>query len=349
MTKRITIIATAVLAVLAVAAVATARTGKSSDTTITGAGSTFVQPLVAAWTPALGKAFGYTVQYSGVGSGAGVAAITANQVDFGASDAPLSPAQRAACPDCVQIPWALSATAVAYNVPGGPEHLNLDGNTISKIFLGRITSWNDPAIRALNRDAGLPDLKITPVFRSDGSGTSYNFTDYLSSVNAQWKKAIGASTSPAFPAGQGAKGSSGVAGLISRTDGSIGYVDVAYAIKNHIRFAAVRNAAGKFLYPSLRRIQAAAAAFPAVPADNAISIVDPPRSARLAYPISTYTFVIVHRRAEHAAELRKLIFWALTQGQQARFAAKLAFAPMSTVKSVLVAAEKTLKQVRPAS
>ncbi|HET7648601.1 MAG TPA: phosphate ABC transporter substrate-binding protein PstS [Gaiellaceae bacterium] len=346
MTKRITILATAVVAVLVAAAVAT---GRSTDTTITGAGSTFVQPLVAAWTPALGKAFGYGVQYSGVGSGAGIAAITANQVDFGASDAPLSPAQKSACPDCVQIPWALSATAVAYNVPGAPAHLRLDGNTISKIFLGRITSWNDPAIRALNRGASLPNLKITPIFRSDGSGTSYNFTDYLSSVSAQWKREVGASTSPAFPAGQGAKGSSGVAGLIARTDGAIGYVDVAYAIRNHITFAAVRNRAGKFLFPSLRRIQAAAVAFPKVPADNAISIVDPPRSAKLAYPVSTYTYVIVHKKAEHAAELRKLIFWALTQGQQPQFAAKLTFAPMSTVKSVLVAAEKTLKQVRPAS
>jgi phosphate transport system substrate-binding protein len=346
MTKRITFIATAVLAVLVVA---TAATGKSNDTTITGAGSTFVQPLVAAWTPAVGKAFGYTLQYSGVGSGAGISAITANQVDFGASDAPLTPAQKSACPDCVQIPWALSATAVAYNVPGAPAHLRLDGATIAKIFLGRITSWNDPAIRALNRGASLPSLKITPVFRSDGSGTSYNFTDYLSSVSAQWKRQIGASTSPAFPAGQGAKGSSGVAGLISRTDGAIGYVDVAYAIRNHIEFAAVRNAAGTFLFPSLRRIQAAATAFPKVPADNAISIVDPPRSAKLAYPISTYTFVIVRKKAEHAAELRKLIFWAITQGQQPQFAAKLTFAPLSTVKSVLVAAEKTLKQVRPAS
>jgi phosphate transport system substrate-binding protein len=346
MTKRLTILATAVLAVLVAAAAATAR---STDTTITGAGSTFVQPLVAAWTPALGKAFGYTVQYSGVGSGAGIAAITAKQVDFGASDAPLNQAQRAACPDCIQIPWALSATAVAYNVPGAPAHLNLDGNTISKIFLGQITNWSDPAIKALNKGANLPDLKITPVFRSDGSGTSYNFTDYLSSVSPKWKTAIGTSTQPAFPAGQGAKGSSGVAGLISRTNGAIGYVDVAYAIKNHITFAAVRNKAGKFLYPSLRRIEAAALAFPKVPADNAISIVSPPKAAKLAYPISTYTFVIVRKQSAHGSELRKMIFWALTQGQQPQFAAKLTFAKMSTVKTVLVAAEKTLKQIQTGS
>jgi phosphate transport system substrate-binding protein len=342
MKRGLALIATALVALAAVAAAG----AKSTDTTITGAGSTFVQPLVAAWTPALGKAFGYTVQYSGVGSGAGIAAITANQVDFGASDAPLNEAQQSACPDCLQIPWALSATAVAYNVPGAPVHLNLDGATISKIFLGTISNWNDPAIKALNKGANLPDLKITPVFRSDGSGTSYNFTDYLSSVNATWKTKIGTSTQPAFPAGQGAKGSSGVAGLISRTSGAIGYVDVAYAIKNHIKFAAVRNKAGKFLFPSLRRIEAAALAFPSVPANNELHIVSPPKSAPFGYPISTYTYVIVHKKSAHAAELRKMIFWALTQGQTSQFAAKLTFAKMSTVKKVLVAAEKSLKQIQ---
>jgi phosphate transport system substrate-binding protein len=343
MTKPLTILIAAVAAVLVVA---TAATAKSTDTTITGAGSTFVQPLVNAWTPALGSAYGYSVQYSGVGSGAGIAAITNKQVDFGASDAPLSPDQRSACGDCVQIPWALSATAVAYNVPGAPVHVNLDGATISRIFLGQVTNWNDGAIRKLNKGVGLPNLKITPIFRSDGSGTSYNFTDYLSSVNGEWKKKIGTSTQPAFPAGQGARGSSGVAGLISRTDGAIGYIDVAYAIKNHIRFAAVRNRAGKLLYPSLRRIEEAAKAFPKVPGNNELHIVDPPKSAKLAYPISTYTYVIVHRSSSKGAELRKLIFWALTQGQQPQFAAKLTFARMSTVKPVLVAAEKSIKQIR---
>lgn len=343
MTKRLISLVAAVAAVLVAAAAATAKT---DDTTITGAGSTFVAPLVSAWTPALGHAFGYTVQYSAVGSGAGIAAITAHQVDFGASDAPLTPAQQQACPDCVQIPWALSAVAVAYNVPGSPAHVNLDGATLAKIFLGRITSWNDPAIAALNKGASLPNLKITPVFRSDGSGTSYAFTDYLSAVNGDFRSKIGVSTQPAFPAGQGAKGSSGVAGLISRTSGAIGYVDIAYAIANHIRFAAVRNNAGKFLYPSLRRVQAAAMAFPKVPANNELHIVNPPKSAPLAYPISTYTYVMIHKSSSHAAELRKLIFWALTTGQQKQYAARLTFAPMSTVKTVLVAAEKTLKTIQ---
>jgi phosphate transport system substrate-binding protein len=331
-------------ALVALAAVAVAG-AKSNDTTLTGAGSTFVAPLVSAWTPAIGSAFGYTVQYSGVGSGAGVTAVTNNQVDFGASDAPLSPAQISACSDCLQIPWALSAVAVMYNVPGAPTHLNLDGNTISKIFLGQITNWNDAAIKALNKGANLPDMKITPVFRSDGSGTSYAFTDYLSSVNGEWKNKIGVSTQPAFPAGQGAKGSGAVAGLVSRTDGSIGYVDIAYAKANHLHFAAVRNRAGKFLFPSLRRIEAAALAFKKVPSNNELHIVDPPKSAPLAYPISTYTYVMVHQKTAHAAELRKMIFWALTQGQKPQFAAKLTFAPLNTVKAVVIAAEKTLKTI----
>jgi phosphate transport system substrate-binding protein len=327
------------LALLTVAAAG----ARSTDTTITGAGSTFVAPLVSAWTPALGSAFGYTVQYSAVGSGAGIAAVTTRQVDFGASDAPLSPDQATACKGCVQIPWALSATTVAYNIPGAPVHLRLDGATIAKIFMGDISNWNDPAIAALNPGASMPNLKITPVFRSDGSGTSYNFTDYLSAVSATWKSKIGVSTQPAFPAGVGAKGSGGVAGVVSRTAGSVTYVDVAYAIKNHLHFAAVKNAAGKFLFPSLRRISAAAAAFPTVPANNEMHIVNPPKSAPLAYPICTFTYVIVPQQTAHAAELRKLIFWALTQGQTASFAAKLTFAPLT--KSVLVASEKTLKTI----
>jgi len=322
---------------------ATAATANSKDTTITGAGSSFVAPLVSTWTPALGSAFGYSLQYSAVGSGAGIAAITNRQVDFGASDAPMTPDQAGACKGCVQIPWALSATSIAYNVPGAPVHLKLNGKVLAAIFLGKIGNWNDPAIKALNTGSNLPNLKITPVYRSDGSGTTYNFTDFLSAVSPDWKSKVGNSTSVQFPAGIGAKGSSGVTGVVARTDGSITYVDVAYALKNHIRFAAIRNAAGKFLYPSLRRITAAAEAFKKVPANNELHIVNPPASAPTAYPISTYTYAIVPQQTSHAAELRKLIFWALTQGQKSQYTAKLLFAPLP--KQVLVASEKTLKTI----
>ncbi|HVC87983.1 MAG TPA: phosphate ABC transporter substrate-binding protein PstS [Gaiellaceae bacterium] len=339
MKRGVALIAVTALALLTVAAAG----AKSNDTTITGAGSTFVAPLISVWTPALAKAFGYNLQYSAVGSGAGIAAITNRQADFGASDAPLSPDQAAACNGCVQIPWAIAGTAVAYNVPGAPVHLRLNGATIVKIFMGQITNWNDSAIAKLNPGASMPNLKITPVFRSDGSGTSYNFTDYLSSVSPEWKSKIGTSTQPAFPAGVGAKGSGGVTGVVKQTPGGVTYVDTAYALKNHITFAAVQNAAGKFLYPSIRRVQAAAAAFPKVPANNEMHIVNPPKSAPLAYPISTFTYVIVARQSAHAAELRKLIFWALTQGQQAQYTAKLLFVPLP--KAVLVASEKTLKTI----
>ena len=339
MKRGLALVATAAIALTAIAVAG----AKSNDTTIAGAGSTFVSPLVSTWTPALGSAFGYTVQYSGVGSGAGIAAITNRQVDFGASDAPLTPDQATSCKGCVQIPWALSATSIAYNVPGAPTHLNLDGRTISRIFLGQITNWNDAEIKALNKGANLPDLKITPVFRSDGSGTSYNFTDYLSSVNPEWKDKIGVSTQPAFPSGVGARGSGGVAGVVSRTSGSVTYVDVAFALNNHIRFAAVRNAAGKFLFPSLRRIKAAADSFTKVPANNEMHIVNPAKTAQLAYPICTYTYVIVPQQTAHAAELKKMIFWALTQGQKPQYTAKLMFAPLP--KPVLVASERTLKSV----
>ena len=332
-----------IAAVLTALAAAAAISAKSTDTTITGAGSTFVSPLVSVWTPAIGSAFGYTLNYSAVGSGAGIQSISSRQVDFGASDAPLSPDQANACNGCVQIPWALSATSVAYNVPGAPVHLNLSGPVIARIFLGDITNWNDPAIKALNKGANLPDLKITPIFRSDGSGTTYNFTDYLSAVSPAFKSKVGNSTAVTFPTGLGARGSSGVAGLVSRTDGGITYVDVAFAINNHLKFAAVKNAAGKYLFPSLRRIAAAAAAFPKVPSNNEMHIVNPPKSAPLAYPISTYTYVIVPQQTSHAAELRKMIFWALTQGQQAKYTAKLLFVPLP--KTVLAASEKTLKTI----
>jgi phosphate transport system substrate-binding protein len=340
MTKKLTLILAALTAALVAATAATATT---KDTTITGAGSTFVSPLVSVWTPALGQAYGYSVQYSPVGSGAGIAAITNRQVDFGASDAPLSPDQATACKGCVQIPWALSATSVAYNVPGAPVHLHLDGATLANIFLGNITNWNDAAIAKLNPGANMPNLKITPIFRSDGSGTTYNFTDYLSSVSPAFKSKVGNSTAVTFPTGLGARGSAGVAGLVSRTSGGITYVDVAFAINNHIRFAAIKNAAGKYLFPSLRRISAAAAAFPKVPAGNEMHIVNPPKSAPLAYPISTYTYVILPQQTSHAAELRKLVFWALTQGQKTQYTAKLLFVPLP--KSVLVASEKTLKSI----
>jgi phosphate transport system substrate-binding protein len=331
-----------VVALLALTAVGTAS-ARRADTTLTGAGSTFVYPLVSTWTPALGGAFGYNVTYGPVGSGAGIAAISSRTVDFGASDAPLTPEQFAACKRCVQIPWALSATAVIYNVPGAPAHMRLNGKTLADIYLGKITNWNDPAIKALNKGWKAPDLKITPVYRSDGSGTTFNFTDYLSRVSGDFKSKVGKSTQVSFPTGVGARGSSGVAGVAKQTEGAITYADIAYALSNKLRFAAIQNAAGKYTYPGLRAIAAAAATVKKVPANNELSIVQPPKSSPLAYPICTFSYVILPTKSDRAAELRKMTFWALTQGQQAKYTAKLLFVPIP--KPVLVAAEKTLKRI----
>src|SRR5690349_11939504 len=249
-----------IAAVSALALVAGAG-AKHQATTITGAGSTFVSPLVSVWTPAIGSAFDYTVQYSAVGSGAGIAAITSRQVDFGASDAPLTPDQFAACQGCVQIPWALAGTAIPYNIPNlqvpKNTNLHLSGNVIAKIYMGQISNWSDPAIKVLNPKATIPDLKITPVYRTGNSGTTYNFTDYLSSVSGDWKSKIGAGQSVNWPTGTGASGSAGVAGVVANTPGAICYVDTAFALSSHLHFASIQNAAGKFINPSIRNVAAA--------------------------------------------------------------------------------------------
>jgi phosphate transport system substrate-binding protein len=340
MTRKTLTIAAVALVALTDAAGTSART---TDTNITGAGSSFVYPLVSTWTPALGAAFGYNLTYGSVGSGAGIAAITSRTVDFGASDAPLTPDQLSACKGCVQIPWALSATSIPYNIPGAPKRLRLSGKLLADIYLGKIANWNDPAIRKLNKGWKAPDLRITPVFRSDGSGTTFNVTDYLSKVSGEFRSKVGNSTQVSFPTGVGARGSSGVSGVVSQTEGALGYVDVAYALSNHLRFAAIQNAAGKFTFPGLRAIAAAAATIKKVPAGNELSIVDPPESQPTAYPITTFTYVILPTKSEKAAELRKLVFWALTQGQQQQYTAKLLFVPIP--KPVLVAAEKTLRSI----
>jgi phosphate transport system substrate-binding protein len=336
------------LAVLAISLLAvTAALARGSATPLTGAGATFPFPLISKWVPAYDQATGVQINYSPIGSGGGIAAITSRTVDFGASDAPLTPDQFSAAVQngagVVQIPWALSATAVMYNVPGAPPHLKLTGKVIADIYLGTVDKWNNPAITKLNPGVNLPDLKITPVFRSDGSGTTYNFTDYLSSASPDFKSKIGNSTQVNFPVGVGGRGSSGVSGILTRTDGGIGYADIAYALANKLQFARVQNSAGKYQLPGLRGIQAAAATVTKVPASNEMHIVNPPKSSPLAYPISTFTYVLVPTKTDKAADLRKFIFWALTQGQKKEYTAKLLFVPIP--KPVLVAAEKTLKKV----
>jgi phosphate transport system substrate-binding protein len=340
-TKRHILAALGLVAVLAAVLAGTAN-AKSSDTRISGAGSSFVFPLVSQWIPAVGSALGINLAYSSVGSGAGIAQITARTVDFGASDAPLTPDQFAACKGCVQIPWALGATAILVNVHGLNKQLHLTGPVIADIYLGKITSWDDAAIKKLNPGVNLPGTKITPVYRSDNSGTTYNFTDYLAAVSGQWKSKVGVGVNANWPAGVGGKGSSGVAGVVKGTDGAIGYADIAYALSNHIPVAAVKNAAGKYVTPGIKQITAAASTIKKVPANNEMHIVNPPASNPSAYPISTFTYVILPLKSDKAAELRKLVFWALTKGQS--YGPKLLFVPVP--KTVLAASEKTLRQIQ---
>jgi len=319
------------LAVALVAAVAvggsTAAPATKQDTSLSGAGSSFVYPLVSKWIPQLGSAYGYNVSYAPTGSGAGIAAITSRTVDFGASDAPLTPDQVTACKGCVQIPWALSATAIVYNLPSANCVVKLTGPIIAKIYMGEITTWNDAAITKINPKCNLPSSKITPVHRSDNSGTTYNFTDYLSAVSPAWKSKLGVGQSVQWPTGSGASGSSGVAGVLTKTEGAIGYVDVAYALQNKIKFASILNKSGKYATPGLRGIDAAAKTLPKnLSGDGAFSIVDPPKGNPLAYPISTFTYIIVPASSSKSAELRKMVYWAVTSGQ--KFGPPLLFEPL---------------------
>jgi phosphate transport system substrate-binding protein len=316
--------------------------GSSSGGDLLGAGSTFVYPLVARWIPNYSKTHGAKITYGPIGSGGGIQQLTNRTIDFGASDAPMTPDQADACKGCLQLPWALAGTSIAYNVPGAPNHLKLTGQLLADIFLGKVTSWNDAAISKLNPGTVLPALRITPIYRRDSSGTTYNLTDYLSTVSADWKTKVGTGPSVRFPAGAGANGSSGVAAALSRAKGGITYIDAAYSIANGFEYAALENRAGSFELPGRRAVSAAAAAATAVPEDNAVSLVDPPASAVGAYPLSTFTYALVPERSGKAAALKPFLRYAIGPGQ--RFAAGLQFAELPP--AILAADRKTIARIK---
>jgi phosphate transport system substrate-binding protein len=324
------------------ALVVTSAGAADKSTSLKGAGSTFVAPLVNTWIGPVGSALGISLSYNPVGSGGGVSAITNKQVDFGASDAPLSQ-YAPTCGTCIQIPWALGGTAVMYNVPGAPNLLKVTGAVLAKIYLGEITRWNDAAIKKLNPGAKLPSLQITPVHRSDASGTSYNFTDFLSRVSSAWHKGPGTGTSVNWPAGIGAKGSAGVSGAVHSTPGGIGYADAEYSVSAHLDIFRVKNRAGKYVIPRVKGIKAAAELDVRPKADGSLSIVYPPASKKYAnaYPISTYTYIDVQKRSPNAATLKRLISWAITKGQS--FGPKIFFAPLPA--SVVAFDKKQLKKI----
>jgi len=331
----------------AVAGQAQASSGATRDTRLVGTGATFPFPIISKWIPEVDKAYGIGITYSPTGSGAGIAGITARTVDFGASDAPLSNQQLADCKGCVVIPWALAAVSIPYNLPGLDGRVRLNGATLANIYLGSITSWNDPAIRKLNPKLSLPDTKITPVYRSDSSGTTFAYTAYLSAVSGQFSRRVGNNTSVNFPTGVGARGSSGVAGVVKNTPGALTYVDAAYSIQNKLQFAMIQNRAGRFTTPGLRGITQAVSQLPKrITSPAQLRIVDPPRSAGpLAYPITTFTYVILPTSSAKAVELRKFVYWAVTQGQ--KLGPPLFFAPLPT--SVKAYAYRELAKVKVAA
>lgn len=299
----------------------------SAANPLQGAGSTLVAPIEAEWATGWAQSTGNpTPQYQAVGSGAGLKDIGSGLVDFGGSDAPLS-ASTTPCGGCRLIPWALSATGVSYNLPG-VHGLHLTGSVLAGIYLGQITNWSDRRIKSLNRRSRLPNLRITPVHRSDGSGDSYAFTDYLSSVSGSFRRNVGRATKPAFPVGPGATGNSGMVTVVQGTQGAIAYIAVSYLIAKQMPAVAVRNAAGNYEYPNLRNISNAASSVHNVPASNELHIVNPPRSARIGYPISTFTYAVVQSSDPlgQGAALKSFIRYAIGQGQA--FGPALDFVPL---------------------
>jgi phosphate transport system substrate-binding protein len=338
---RISLVAAA--AAVAVVAVVTAGAASARTTggSVNGAGSTFVAPLVSAWMGPAKSALGITLNYNPVGSGGGVSAITNKQVDFGASDAPLSQFDPT-CKSCVQIPWALAGTAVIYNLPG-IQFLHMTGPVLAKIYMGKIKTWNAPAIRSINKGKNLPNTPIVVVHRSDSSGTSFNFTDYLSHVSHAWKSQVGTGTAVSWPTGEGEAKSSGVAGAVKTTTGAIGYTDVYYAVHNHLGFMRMKNRSGHFVLPKATGILAAAALDTHPANDGSLSIVNPPQSRkyRNAYPICTYTYVDVQKTAPNAANIKRLLTWAITKGQ--KFGPAIIFEPLP--KAVVAFDKKQIKKI----
>ena len=293
---------------------------------INGAGATFPFPIYSKWFNEYNRLHpDIKFNYQSIGSGGGIKQFTDGTVDFGASDAPMKDDQVAKAPDVVHIPTVLGADVIAYNLPGITS-LRFSPETLANVFLGKITKWNNPAISADNPGVKLPDQAITVAHRSDGSGTTYIFTDYLSKVSPEWKTAVGAGTSVNWPVGLGGKGNEGVTGVVKSTPGSVGYVELIYAIQQKMSVADIKNKEGTWVKPSLESTTAAAAGV-LMPDDFRVSITDP--AGKNAYPISGFTYLLVHRDAKDKAKgtaIINFLRWAVTDGQ--RLATALDYAPL---------------------
>ena len=301
--------------------------GASAQLLINGAGATFPQPIYTKWFDEYAKVDpSVRFNYQGIGSGGGQKQILSETVDFGASDGPMSDENIAKAPRPLwHIPTVAGAVVVTYNVPGNPK-LKLDGPTLAAIFLGKITKWDDPAITGQNRGVSLPSQDILVVHRSDGSGTSFIFTDYLSHVSAEWKSKVGTNTAVDWPVGLGGKGNAGVAGQVKQSPGALGYVELAYATQNKVPYADMKNAAGNYITPSLDSVTEALATA-TIPEDFRFSMVNPP--GEKAYPISGTTWLLVYAQQKDPVKGKKLVEflrWAYSDGE--KMAAALDYAPL---------------------
>jgi len=328
------------LAVVALAASCITMAASAQDNTLLGAGSTFVYPL---FSKIFSQYSASKVNYQSIGSGGGILQLTNKTVDFGDSDAPLNADQTAKMSAPVlHIPMASGAVVVTYNIPGLTKPLNLTGKDLADIFLGKITNWNAAEIKATNKGVNIPDQPIVVIHRSDGSGTSFIFTDYLTKANADWAKKVGKASAVNWPAGLGAKGSEGVAGLVKQTPGGITYVELAYAKQNNMPFANIQNKGGKFIEPTLDATTQASNV--TIPEDSKVSITDTDNPK--GYPIASFTWALIYKEQNYggrskarATELLKLLWFNIHGGQ--KFCKDLNYAPLST--SAVKVAEKILK------
>lgn len=302
----------------------------SSTTNLQGAGATFPNPLYQKWLSEYGKLHpNVRIDYQSIGSGGGIKQIKEQTVDFGASDAPMKDEDlKSASSEIIHVPTVLGAVVITYNLTGVNKPLRFAPDVVADIFLGKIKKWNDARIKADNPDASLPATDITVVHRSDGSGTSAVFTDYLSKVSTEWKDKVGAGPSPKWPVGLGGKGNEGVTGQVKATPNTIGYVELAYATQNKLPVALLKNKAGDFVEPSFDAVSAAAAeSLPVTPDDLRVSITD--SAGKGTYPISSYTYILLYKEQRDAAKGKALVdflWWGIHDGE--RFVKELNYAPL---------------------
>jgi len=330
--KRLWVAGIPVAMLIAASGCTSGDTGSAATVSgLTGAGATFPSPIYTRWFDEYNRATGLQINYQSIGSGGGIRQFTAGTVDFGATDGPMKDEEIAAVGgNVLHIPTVIGAVVLTYNLPSlGDTRLTLDGQTIADMYLGRITRWNDRRIAALNPAVGLPDAEVVLVHRSDGSGTSFIFTDYLSKVSPDWRNQVGAGKSLQWPAGIGAKGNEGVTQQVKQLEGSIGYVELIYALSNRLAYAAVLNKSGQVVVPSLASASAAAAGVDwAADTDFRVSITDARGPG--AYPIASFTWLLIKQDNPDPAKgaaIKKYLEWMVSPAAQ-NIASELGYAPL---------------------